>query len=139
MVLLSTSCSYRTASQLDLIKHSFASHSVEASFRLVCGIRARIRPYFYGFSIAYTDVRKPYLTYGNSALSELTYATHRVVCTYIRTIVYDRSCATAYRVYVNLLTPPPHGCFIAFITRTFTCGARAIKILKWHGNGKFRI
>ena len=28
--------------------------------------------------------------YGNSALSELTYATHRVVCTYVRTIVFNR-------------------------------------------------
>ena len=31
--------------------------------------------------------------YGNSALSELTYATHRVVCTYIRTI--DRALVNA--------------------------------------------
>ena len=31
-------CPYRSSARLDLIKHSFGSHSVEPSFRFVCGI-----------------------------------------------------------------------------------------------------
>lgn len=38
--LLCSFCCYRSNSRLDLIKHSFASHSVEPTFHLVCGVRS---------------------------------------------------------------------------------------------------
>ena len=38
MALPCSFCCYRSSARLDLIKHSFASHSVEPTFQLVCGI-----------------------------------------------------------------------------------------------------
>lgn len=32
-------CSYRCKAQLNLIKHSFGAHSVEANFKMKCGIK----------------------------------------------------------------------------------------------------
>ena len=39
MVLCCTFCSYRCSTRLQLLAHSFATHSVEPTFHLVCGIQ----------------------------------------------------------------------------------------------------
>jgi hypothetical protein len=38
MALVCSFCCYHSSARLELIKHSFASHLVELTFQLVCGI-----------------------------------------------------------------------------------------------------
>ena len=43
-----STCSYKTSSKLDLIKHSFASHSMEPTFKFLCGIDGCLQSFKYG-------------------------------------------------------------------------------------------
>lgn len=48
MVLSCTLCSFRCNMRLDLIKHSFAVHSMEPAFHFVCGIRGCLHSFRFG-------------------------------------------------------------------------------------------
>ena len=48
MVLLCTLCSYRSNNRMDLIRHNFATHSMEPSFRIVCGIKGCAHSFVFG-------------------------------------------------------------------------------------------
>ena len=48
MVFLCTLCSYRSDNRMDLIKHYFATHSMEPNFRIVCGIKGCAHSFVFG-------------------------------------------------------------------------------------------
>lgn len=48
MVFSCTACSFCCNSRLDMIKHSFGTHSVEPTFHLVCGIRGCLHSFRFG-------------------------------------------------------------------------------------------
>ena len=48
MVLSCCFCSYRSNSRLNLIKHSFASHSIEPAFHIVCGVKGCVHSFKFG-------------------------------------------------------------------------------------------
>ena len=48
MVHSCTFCFYRSNTRLNLIKHSFASHSMEPTFHIACGMKGCLHPFKFG-------------------------------------------------------------------------------------------